>query len=44
MSYRLDSDFQWNYGYTIDLKSGDKIAPALNVHWRTPDDDFNGMH
>lgn len=43
MTYRMDSDIQWNYGFTVDIKTGDKIAPALNVHWKEPDDDFNGI-
>lgn len=42
MSYRLDSDISWNYGHTVDIETGNKIAPALDVHWREPDDDFNG--
>lgn len=42
MSYRLDSDIKWPYGYAIDLSTGREVAPALDVGWRQPDEDFFG--
>lgn len=44
MTYRLDSDINWYYGITIDLTSGKTIAPSLNVKWRMPDNNFNGLY
>lgn len=43
MNYRLDADIPWVYGITIDLETGKRIAPAVNVQWREPDDNFNGI-
>lgn len=43
MSYRLDSDIAWNYGSVIDLETGREIAPALDVHWKEPEPNFEGF-
>lgn len=42
MNYRLDSDIQWFIGVTTDLETGKRVAPAVNVQWREPDEDFSG--
>lgn len=42
MSYRLDADILFPYGEVIDKVTGHIIAPALNIQWRQPEDDFKG--
>jgi hypothetical protein len=43
MTYRIDSDLPWFYGKVIDLKTNQIIAPARNIKWRQPDEDFEGL-
>lgn len=42
MTYRLDSDIGWFYGYAEDRASSHVVAPGMNVNWQTPDEDFEG--
>lgn len=42
MTYRLDSELEWFYGKMIDIAKGEVVAPAKNVAWRTPDENFQG--
>lgn len=42
MTYRLDSDIEFDYGKVIDIKTNEIIAPAVNPKWRTPDENFYG--
>ena len=42
MTYRLDSDIGWFYGQTVNLESGNVVAPSTKVKWRVPDNDFYG--
>lgn len=32
----------WYYGQTKDIVTGHKIAPAYDIKWRKPDEDFEG--
>lgn len=40
MNYRMNSDVQWDYGIIEDIKTGEKIAPAVNPPWRNPDEEY----
>jgi hypothetical protein len=42
MTYRLDSDIEFDYGKVIDVKTDEVIAPAVNPKWKVPDEDFSG--
>ena len=42
MTYRLDSDILYAYGQTIEIDSGYKIAPAYDIKWMQPDENFSG--
>lgn len=42
MTYRLDSDMTLAYGEATDVLSGLHVAPAINVKWREPDNDYYG--
>lgn len=42
MTYRLDSDIPLAYGEATDVLSGLHVAPAMNVLWREPDNDYYG--
>lgn len=43
MTCRLDSDIPWTYAEITEVESGRVIAPALNVNWREPDNNFSGI-
>jgi Fucosyltransferase, N-terminal len=43
MTYRFDSDITWFYATVVDLETKETIAPAKNVTWRQPDEDFEGV-
>lgn len=42
MTYRLDSDIGWYYGFAEDLASHHIVAPGKKVNWKEPDEDFEG--
>jgi hypothetical protein len=42
MTYKLDSDISWYYGKVIDRLTGEVVAPAVNVKWKDPVEDFLG--
>ena len=42
MTYSLKSDILFGYGGIEDLSSGDRISPARNIAWRTPEKKFAG--
>jgi hypothetical protein len=42
MSYRLDSEFSWFYGTTTNISTGERVAPAIDIKWKQPDDSFQG--
>lgn len=44
MTYRLDSDIEFDYGKVIDIKTNEIIAPAVNPKWKTPDENFYGKN
>lgn len=39
MTYRLDSDIIWPYGYVKDKSTNQVIAPGYDPNWRGVDDD-----
>jgi hypothetical protein len=43
MTYSLDADIQFGYGGIADISTGDKIAPARNITWKQPEEDFEGF-
>jgi alpha-1,3-fucosyltransferase len=43
MTYRLDSDIEFDYGKVIDMKTNQIVAPAVNPKWKTPDNNFYGI-
>ena len=42
MTYRMDSDVEWDYGKILKKDTNDVIAPSRNPKWMTPDDKFFG--
>ena len=42
MTYRIDSDILYAYGQTVEIDSGYKIAPAYDIKWMQPNDNFSG--
>jgi hypothetical protein len=42
LTYRTDSDIQWDYGKFIEIESNEIIAPSKSPRWRKPDEDFFG--
>lgn len=42
MTVRLDSDIPWPYGEISDIRTGNVIAPALDVNWNQPEENFEG--
>jgi alpha-1,3-fucosyltransferase len=40
MTCRLDSDFPWTYGEIIEIESKKVVAPAINVDWKQPNENF----
>lgn len=43
MTFRLDSDILYGYGQVVDVESRNKIAPALDIKWREPEENFTSM-
>ena len=41
MTYRIDSDIDFSYGMIVDITSGKKISPAMNIKWITPNANFS---
>ncbi|KAL2732422.1 hypothetical protein V1477_014663 [Vespula maculifrons] len=39
MTYRLDSEIVWPYGFVRDLKINKIVAPSTDVFWNIPDND-----
>ncbi|KAI4501569.1 hypothetical protein M0802_003446 [Mischocyttarus mexicanus] len=39
MTYRLDSDILWTYGFVRDLKTNKIVAPSNHTIWYLPDND-----
>ena len=44
MTVRLDSDIPWPYGEISDLKTGKVVAPAIDVNWNQPEENFEGFN
>lgn len=42
MTYRLDSDIQFDYGKIVDLETNEIVAPSSSPAWRETDEDFYG--
>jgi len=42
MTYRMDSDVEWDYGKIVKSDTNDVIAPSRNPNWMTPDDKLFG--
>lgn len=42
MTYRLDSDIGWYYGFAEEFESHHIVAPDKKVNWKQPDEDFEG--
>jgi hypothetical protein len=42
LTHRLDSDIVFYYGKARDIKANKEIAPAMNVQWKQPENDFKG--
>jgi alpha-1,3-fucosyltransferase len=40
MTCRLDSDISWPYGEITEIDSGKVVAPAINVDWKQPNENF----
>jgi hypothetical protein len=43
MTYSLDADILFGYGGIADISTGNKIAPARNIAWKQPDENFKGF-
>ena len=41
MTYRINSDIYFPYGIIVDIASGKKISPAMNIKWKTPNANFS---
>jgi uncharacterized FlaG/YvyC family protein len=42
MTYRLDSDINWDYGKVIDKRTNEIIAPSQIPKWKKVEEDFYG--
>jgi alpha-1,3-fucosyltransferase len=40
MTCRLDLDISWPYGEITEIESGRVVAPAINVDWKQPNENF----
>jgi alpha-1,3-fucosyltransferase len=43
MTYRMDSDVEWDYGKIVSAETNEVIAPSKTPNWKSPDDSFFGM-
>jgi alpha-1,3-fucosyltransferase len=42
MTYRVDSDILFPYGEVLDATTRQVIAPAMNIKWKKPEENFTG--
>ena len=42
LTYRVDADIVFPYAVMIDIASGKKISPGINIKWKTPNANFSG--
>ena len=42
MSYRLDADILFPYGEVLDQETENVLAPAKNIQWKQPENDYKG--
>jgi len=42
MTYRMDSDVEWDYGKIVKAETNEVIAPSKKPDWKTPEDSFFG--
>lgn len=42
MTYRMDSDVEWDYGKIVSAETNEVIAPSKTPNWKSPEDSFFG--
>ncbi|KAL7039315.1 hypothetical protein ACKWTF_009862 [Chironomus riparius] len=40
MTYRMDSDVEWDYGKIVSAETNEVIAPSKSPYWKSPEDNF----